>query len=518
MLVAMMKTGLILSTLSSTALAAGQIAKRQVTPTGDICRLWDHRSAMIDDWIFVDYALATWTDDAASNMMYYSLPFGVKLDEIFDTQNIGSDNPIYIEIAENLDVPITTKGVVWADKDKDVYKYGGVYPLQAFWGNNTSYDPRGPDIWKLDTTTYNWTKLPAAAGDTVFGTRNAGVAYVPELGLGFAAGGHESNQTDVAFGSWQDGHAQLLNSMVTYSMGNNTWKNQTTPMDPFTLSSLVHVPIGSQGLLVSLGGYGLPGSGYWDPNDSSLVSRDLDTIDIYDVERQTWSTQRTTGSTPRNRLSFCTVVAVAADQSSYNLILHGGSSNEEYLNFADTYILSLPSFQWIKIDDGVKGMERQDHTCHLSQNKMIVIGGKNVDQENPKVNPLPKNGNCEPTSFINIFDVNTLKWETKWDPAARAQFKVPAPVVEVIGGDGLGCAVSRDPEAGWESARIRSLFSNYTAASDCAERSSKSRVTSTSTSASPTSTSEAGSGSMVTPQDSIFYLGLLSLVAFVPFL
>jgi hypothetical protein len=129
------------------------------------------------------------------------------------------------------------------------------------------------------------------------------------------------------------------------------------------------------------------------------------------------------------------VVAVAADKSSYNVIVHGGSSNDDYLNFSDTYILSLPSFQWVKIDDGETNMERADHTCHLSKNKMIVIGGRNADQSNPSVKPPAKNGDCEPTSFINIFDVNTLKWETGWDLDARDDFKVPAPVVEIIGGE-----------------------------------------------------------------------------------
>ncbi|RPB07139.1 hypothetical protein P167DRAFT_609657 [Morchella conica CCBAS932] len=519
MLMTMMKTApllgsLIFSMLSSTSLASGLINRRQ-DATGDLCRIWDHRTVMIDDWIYVDFGVSTWTGDKDNEIMHLINPFGINLTQKFDTKTIGHENDAYTEIAINLDVPSTTKSVIWADKDQNIYKWGGFYPLKAFWGNYSQFDPRGSEVWKLDKKIANWTQQPApTGGDEVSGTRNAAAAYLPELGLGFAAGGHVSNGTDKKFASWTDGHALMLDSMVTYNMGNNSWTNHTTGMTPFTLSALVHVPIGEKGILISMGGIDNPG-GYYQAGVTEIEARDFDSVSLYDVERGAWSTQRTTGDTPPNRLSFCAVVAVAADKSSYNLIVHGGASNDDNRAFSDTYVLTLPSFQWIKIDDGAKNMERADHTCHLSKNKMIVIGGRGADQSNPQIDPLPKNGECEPTSFINIFDVNTLKWETNWDLEAREDFKVPTPVAEVIGGDENGCATVQEPEAGWKSARIRELFSNYTAASDC--KVIRPTRTSTGSGASATSTQE-GSSSMISPKDSLVYLGLLSLVAYLPFI
>lgn len=73
----------------------------------------------------------------------------------------------------------------------------------------------------------------------------------------------------------------------------------------------------------------------------------------------------------------------------------------------------------------------------------------------------------------------------------------------------------QEPEAGWKSARIRELFSNYTAASDC--RINPPTRTSTGSGASATSIQE-DSSSMISPKDSLVYLGLLSLVAYLPFI
>jgi hypothetical protein len=141
--------------------------------------------------------------------------------------------------------------------------------LKAFWGNSSLYDPRGSEVWKLDKKIANWTQQPTPGGAEVSGTRNAAAAYLPELGLGFAAGGHISNGTDKKFASWSDGHSLMLDSMVTYNMANNSWTNQTTGMTPFTLSSLVHVPIGEKGILISMGGIDNPG-GYYNPTTTEI--------------------------------------------------------------------------------------------------------------------------------------------------------------------------------------------------------------------------------------------------------
>lgn len=46
-------------------------------------------------------------------------------------------------------------------------------------------------------------------------------------------------------------------------------------------------------------------------------------------------------------------------------------------------MLFLPSFEFFEFDKGVDVVHRFEHTCHLRKNKLFVIGGRDVDQQNP---------------------------------------------------------------------------------------------------------------------------------------
>lgn len=113
---------------------------------------------------------------------------------------------------------------------------------------------RPSEVWELDTKAFTWSKLAQPGGDPVVGARAGGVAFAPDLGLGFYAGGVLTNETDSQFSNWTNGETQVLNTMLTYDMENNSFTNATTPFDPFSLSSLVYVPVGRKGILLSLGG------------------------------------------------------------------------------------------------------------------------------------------------------------------------------------------------------------------------------------------------------------------------
>lgn len=92
---------------------------------------------------------------------------------------------------------------------------------------------------------------------------------------------------------------------------------------------------------------------------------------------------------------------------------------------ANIYVLSLPSFKWIKVYSGTgSDRARRGHRCHkVADNKMMVIGGR------PEVN-----GRLCVNSVVQLFNLNTLQWEEKYDPAIYDEYKVPAAVREVIGG------------------------------------------------------------------------------------
>jgi hypothetical protein len=87
---------------------------------------------------------------------------------------------------------------------------------------------------------------------------------------------------------------------------------------------------------------------------------------MYDVSSGRWYTETASGDVPDQRRRFCAGATWAKDRSSYNMCvacffamdpvsnlgpryLYGGASINEGSGFGDTYILSLPSFTWIKV-------------------------------------------------------------------------------------------------------------------------------------------------------------------------
>lgn len=64
----------------------------------------------------------------------------------------------------------------------------------------------------------------------------------------------------------------MLNTLLTYDMEQNSFTNTTIPFDPFTLSSLVYVPVGHKGILISLGGMSVSDGSF---NGSTNTTRNV---------------------------------------------------------------------------------------------------------------------------------------------------------------------------------------------------------------------------------------------------
>lgn len=141
--------------------------------------------------------------------------------------------------------------------------------------------------------------------------------------------------------------------------------------------------------------------------------------------------------------------------------MHGGASPNGDDGFSDTYVLSLPSFQWFRVDDTNK-VDRYGVTCHLVKNKMIMIGGRGVDQPDPRLNVTMLPGACDPNGIVNIFDVNTLKWDPNFKVSKLDDFKVNEKITGGvgIGGGPTGGAIKIEPEGGWGSGELRDRFAS----------------------------------------------------------
>jgi len=89
---------------------------------------------------------------------------------------------------------------------------------------------------------------------------------------------------------------------------------------------------------------------------------------------------------------------------------------------------------------------------------MIVIGGRGVDQYDPGIDM--RQGACDPNGIVNIFDVNTLKWDPNFKVSKLESFKVNGKITGGvgIGGGPTGGATKVDPEGGWANAELKKRF------------------------------------------------------------
>jgi hypothetical protein len=159
--------------------------------------------------------------------------------------------------------------------------------------------------------------------------------------------------------------------------------------------------------------------------------------------------------------------------SSYNIYMYGGQNLQpagEQTQKDDMWILSVPSFQWIEVDQQNQvPYARAGHSCHVWDGQMIVIGGY-----------IDPNLSCE-SPGIYVFNMTSLGWsdqftaltgdkakqvyngqpDSKGNPLAQQAnqrgfgasaglegsygYAVPKAVQEVIGGEATGGATLTAP-------------------------------------------------------------------------
>lgn len=140
---------------------------------------------------------------------------------------------------------------------------------------------------------------------------------------------------------------------------------------------------------------------------------------------------------PRARSGFCSVVSRASDDSSFQVTIYGGLSMlEGILTFYDdVWALSIPSFQWIRINDtnnqermvNGAGAGRATHTCDIwDDSQMIVLGGVYASNGTKS--------DCDSSySPIRLLDTSTYSWKTEYRP--NNIYSVPSVISAVIGGE-----------------------------------------------------------------------------------
>lgn len=270
-------------------------------------------------------------------------------------------------------------------------------------------------IQHSNPTTSSGNNAPSNNDAVQDAAEGAGVS-VPSLGRGFYFGGHQDPYTTAGWEQWFPrvylqslleftfpgyGNSQvdaLNNGKTAGSDGNyrNITKGGLQSSAGFTQRAdglLIYVPgFGEQGILLALAG------------GTNTTFTQMNNINVYDIAQSSWYTQSTSGQTPNIRVNPCAVVAAAPDGSSYNIYMFGGQNllpADNQTEYNDMWILTLPSFQWIQVDQGGQSVPygRSGHTCNVWDGQMVMVGGYTGSSQL----------SCE-SPGIYVYDLSNLQW------------------------------------------------------------------------------------------------------------
>ncbi|KAF2680577.1 hypothetical protein K458DRAFT_479748 [Lentithecium fluviatile CBS 122367] len=447
-------------------LVLASISTAQKDPLKDFCRLHSHQTTIVDRRLYIDGGLVNWSPLSADSLNYTStwLRYG-NLDE--DHEGF----PQQYTLAKNNSVPSVHGGVLWSDAtNKVVYMYGGEY------GNDKPEDFR---LWFYDIVYDTWNVSNASTTDIRRASWGAGVA-VQDKGRGYYYGGWLTNSSVPGY------HSRTpLKNMLVYDIVANSFRNQTGPDDtPRAEGVMIYLPVGDGGFLVYFGGIQFP------YGNDTVAALPMDEIYLYDIANDVWYKQTASGDEiPGDRRRFCAGAAWADDRSSYNIYLYGGASVGNGTGYGDVWILSLPSFTWIKFypteEDGFGDpFPHHSLTCDVIENsQMIVMGGTfpNHTTECDVADVYAQHG-------LDLGKANTegAKW-AKFNPNVT-QYRVPTEIARSIGGEATGGATVLAPTGGWAHRDLQGEFQrHYTPTTRTPTRYIPTSTTTTAPTTSPTS-------------------------------
>jgi hypothetical protein len=323
----------------------------------------------------------------------------------------------YANLTKNSSVPNVIGGVLWADEvNKCFYLYGGEFQAA----------PPEFSFWAYDTILDQWNETTYEGNDDSIQRVSFGAGtQIQELGRGYYFGGYQNNHTSP---NWA-GSTVSTSNLIIYDFNEGSLRNNTGPDSVGRAEGTLHyLPASDGGLLVYFGGIEDPSK------NGSVIAADMKTIHIFDISSSKWYTQTAAGTVPPSRRQFCAGVTWADDHSSYNIYIYGGYAIDQWnvTSYDDAYILTLPSFTWIKAWPGDNSTTKFGHGgCSanvINRDQMIIIGGWFTDTDS-----------CDAESGYGQHNMNLgyngpekSIWD-KYDPNLSKYF-VPTPVISAVGG------------------------------------------------------------------------------------
>ncbi|KAF4412470.1 Kelch repeat-containing protein [Colletotrichum fructicola] len=415
----------------------------QNDPVRDFCRRWGHQSAVVDRKLYIDGGLINYKPFSSSSRNFSNTVLAYNdLDDV--PSELGMPQ-FHDGLSKNTTIPSVSGGILWEDSvNKRLFLYGGEYfedPPAAF------------VLYSYDILYNNWASLgsPTGAGNANAGSYGAGVS-ISSRGEAYSYGGWQSN---ASVPGWT-GPPKALSRLIKYDMDTNSWNSIAGPDNVGRAEGvMVFIPIGDAGMLVYFGGsQDLDGNG-------TLTPQPMDEIFLYDVANTKWYTQKTSGRTPEIRRRFCGGATWAQDQSSYNIYIFGGAGfPPDTTGYDDIYILTIPSFQWIRgpypANSNVTGESPKSMmSCNVVDNsQMIVIGGSYSNDTTDKCDA----DNVWGTHNMNLGqdnDENAI-W-LRYLPRLTT-YAVPTDIVTAVGGRDGGGATRTAPTSGFDAPDLSVLM------------------------------------------------------------
>ncbi|RVD85065.1 uncharacterized protein DFL_003396 [Arthrobotrys flagrans] len=454
-----------------------------------LCSLFDQRVHIFNETLyFVGGSYLDSSDIKPSSVRKLNK---ISLSSEFQVNGLINQTDIVTEDApyELTDKDITNGGIFFHD-DANVWAFGAVgrgddIPTQV---NQTDM------MYRYDAIENKWSLDKIAGGEYQwFNNTNGFYATAPD-GRNWYGGGQ-------GIGTWGKKPGLL------FFEGNSTTPKWSFIRETDDLNSLptpstlggasVYLPIGEEGIIVLFGGWDTTKQGYqfaagggvdWD-------LRPLSDIFVYDIAQNFWTLVPAKGGLPEMRAEFCVVVNSAPDGSYHNIVLYGGWSQLRGKAYADVWVLSLPSFRWIKVEDEnnpdtrpfrnnldnlrVGDIGRTRHRCNLFKNtQMIVTGGIVSQYYDKKLNIDACNSSHPP---FMVMDTSTFVWKASITPEEQ-DYSVPGVITSAVRG-------RNTPDGGWPNDRLGQIFS-------AARSSSTATPSSTFSAPNPTNTVPSDNGGL----------------------
>jgi hypothetical protein len=278
------------------------------------------------------------------------------------TTNQGAPT-ILTNFTRNNTEPAVAGGALWGDSvNMALYLFGGQTTGHGHpHGGHGGHD--GFSLFDLNLNQWNHSQGDRGQGGGGGGFRQHKVSWgastsVDELGQGYFLGGWRENRTaPSAVGQRASSH------LLRYDMTSGSFTNLSGPDHVGRAEGvMIFLPVSDAGLLVYIGGV-------LDPQrNGSVVPAPMEIVHVFDIATTTWYSQRASGDIPPVRRRFCAGATWPDDRTSLNIYAYGGlSAGADGNAFDDLYILSLPSFQYLKWwpTKPSTGRPRHSMTCNV---------------------------------------------------------------------------------------------------------------------------------------------------------